>query len=144
MKPIIVLPKGAMSPENVDQLRANDMCVVETDDPAAVKFLDPIPSVMQRSKVEEAAIQLSRKVLSGLFNGTYPLSRAELCVMYVECLVRGTPLSKEPSQQEMEQKAYDEARLDEKRRIAREDARAEAAEKRATAAAAKAAKKQTT
>ncbi len=72
MKPIIIIPEGAMSAESIKELRDNGICVVEAKDPACVKFLDPIPAAQGRTNVEDAAIQLSRKILNKGFWNEHP------------------------------------------------------------------------
>ena len=91
VKPIIILPIGAMAKEEIEQLRANDLCVVEAQDPAAVRFLDPIPAMVSRTQVEEAAIALSRKLLSPHFWKTEE-TRNMVSARFVEILLRGMPL----------------------------------------------------
>lgn len=136
MKPIIILPPGAVSKEDIDRLRENDLCVVEAAEPALVKFVDPIPCISSRTQIEDAAIQLSRRVMSRDFwaNGPLSESRAHCVRSFVEFLVAGTPLDPNPSQQELEREVFNFAKADELRRLAREEAKAERA-------AAKAAKK---
>lgn len=46
MKPIIILPPNTMTDENIQLLRDNDLCVVVAEDPAAVKFIDPLPTML--------------------------------------------------------------------------------------------------
>jgi hypothetical protein len=52
MKPIVILPPGAMSKEDIDRLRNNNLCVVEAQEPGLVKFLDPIPAISSRTEIE--------------------------------------------------------------------------------------------
>ncbi len=126
MKPIIILEPGVMSEADVTLLRENHLCVVVATNPATVKFVDPIPAVSQRDKIESSAIMFSRKILAqGCWNN--PDFRKTLTEMFMDVLISGTPLDPKPSQTEMEKRAYDEARLDEQRRIAREEVKAEKA-----------------
>jgi hypothetical protein len=135
MKPIILLPEGAISAENIEALRQNGICVVEAKDPGAIKFLDPIPSAADRGKVEQAAIALSRKILNkGFWSNSQ--TRDEICRWYVEALVKGTPLDPEPTQAEKERQYFSSEKILELQRLAREEAR----EERAAARAAKKAK----
>lgn len=136
MKPIMILPPDTMSDEDIKSLRDNGLCVVISKDPARLKFLDPIPSMAGRTKIEDAAIALSRKVLdSRTFtqNGAY-LERSSIAKLYVDLLVKGTSL--DPNV-ELETRWYDDAKAQEIQKIAREDARAEAAKRKAEKAQAK-------
>lgn len=150
MQPMIILVPGAMSPEDQQRLRDNGICVVESKEPLGIKFLDPIPSMVDRSKVEDAAIQLSRKILAqgGMYgysrlteSGTSNpvLSRADICRMFVDLLTSGTPLDPNPTVQEQEHDLFREAKNNELKRLAREEAKAErdAAKKEAAELAAK-------
>jgi hypothetical protein len=56
MKPMIILPPGVMDDENIKLLRENDICVVVAEDPAKVRFVDPIPAASNRAQMEQAAI----------------------------------------------------------------------------------------
>lgn len=142
MKPILILPPDTMGEDDVKALRDNGICVVISKDPAAIKFLDPIPSMAQRTRVEDAAISLSRKIMTpGMFKDGYgnpkSFDRSDVCRMYVDILVKGTPLDPEPLRVEVEKRIFDQAKEEEVRKIAREEARAEAAAKKAAKAAAK-------
>lgn len=114
-----------MSPEDIKMLRDNAICVVVATNPATVKFLDPIPAAASRTKIENAAIALSRIILK---RGTYDdNSRGSFAKMYVDLLAKGTPLDPEPSLAEREKEYFDQAKLDELRRLAKEEAKAERA-----------------
>lgn len=127
MKPIIVLPEGTMKAEDIAKLTDNGLCVVEAKNPALVKFVDPIPSAAQRTKVEDAAIQLSRKLLNGFgYNNGY-ISPAGVASLYVHLLVNGTPLDSKKTQSEIDQEVFDDEKHRELRRLAREDAKSERA-----------------
>lgn len=121
MKPVILLPPKAMSDDDIAILRANGLCVVTVDNPAAVKFMDPIPAAGSRTKIENAAIKFSRRLLAG---DLFPNNRGDVCKLFVECLVRGTPLDPAGSIEEVEQRVYDEAKFEELRKLARLDAKA--------------------
>lgn len=144
MKPIIILPPDTMSEADIQTLRDNDLCVVVATNPGAVKFLDPIPSAAERTKVEDAAIELSRKILDRETwrPGNAPTSRGDAARMYVDVLLTGTRLDPDPqpTQAEIEQSWYDEAHCEEIQKMAREDARAERAAKKAEQEKAKAEK----
>lgn len=133
MKPVIIIPKGAISREDIERLNANGLCTVEADDPAKVKFLDPIPAAAQRGKVEDAAIMLSRRLLQ-LQGST---TKAEVAQMFAAFIIQGTPLDPQPSKEDRARGAHDEAYFEEVRRIARQEAK----EDRAAARAAKQAEK---
>ena len=129
MKPIIILPPNEMSEHNIKILRDNGMCVVVTKHPAAVKFVDPIPSVSSRTEIENAAIQLSRKLLAGVhpeYGQTWSFeTKSTFAKLFMDILVRGTPLDPEPTQQEREKIIFNNEKADELRRLAREEAKAE-------------------
>jgi len=134
MKPIIVLPKKTMSQEDIKQLRDNELCVVEASDPSKVKFIDPIPSASQRGKIDQAAIQLSRILLNGTwghYQNTNMLSRSDFARIYVDMLISGTALDSQGDTAEQEQRLITNARRSELEKLAREDARAERAAKKA-------------
>ena len=128
MKPIIIIPEGEMSADNIAALRENDVCVVEAKHPASVKFLDPIPAMEGRTAAEQAAVQLSRKILNGHgFDGNGYMTRGRACTMYCECLTKGTALDVQPTRAEQEREVFDDAKREEIRKLAREEARAERA-----------------
>lgn len=130
MKPIMILSPGEMSPEDIKTLRDNDLCVVVAKHPASVRFVDPIPAATQRGKMEDAAIQLSRLLLNGCwgeYSNSNVLSRSDFAHMYVQCLVKGTPLDRNGTTEEQLNRAYDLEKLEETRRLARADAKAERA-----------------
>lgn len=89
MKPIVILPPGALSQEDIKKLEENGLCVVVAKDPSTVKFLDPIPSVIGRDAKDQAAIELSRRLL--LHDSNCP-ERRDICKMYVDILLRGEKL----------------------------------------------------
>ena len=135
MKPLIILPKGAMSAKDKEKLTKNGICVVETETPSLVKFVDSVPEIASRTQIEQAAIQLSRKVLDRKTWGyNNEDTSKEMAKMYIDLLIKGTPLDPRPTQAEQEKEIFDQAKADELRRIAREEAKAE----RAAAKAAKA------
>ena len=139
MKPMMVIPPGTMSPEDIALLRENGICVVVSKDPAALRFLDPIPTVSSRSQIEHAAIQLSRKILnketwinrSGTSATWHSLDRSEVIAMFLDLMVKGTPLDSDITQQEREERLYNSEKSEEISKLAREDARAERAAKKA-------------
>lgn len=100
MKPILIIPPETIDAEGVQLLRDNGLCVVVAKDPDAVKFLDPIPTMVDRSRVEQASIDLSRKLLS---KDSFPSNglgtRADVCRLFVDLLLAGVPL--DPSQSDV-------------------------------------------
>jgi hypothetical protein len=128
MRPIIIVPPGALSKEDIKLLRDNELCVVVAKDPSQIKFLDPIPCISSRSQIENAAIKLSRKILNGtaLDNQTWnPDCRAIFARMFVELLIQGTPLDRNGTIAEQEENYFNESKLDELDQLARQEARAE-------------------
>jgi hypothetical protein len=143
MHPIIIIPPNTMSEADIKMLRDNELCVVVAKNPAAVKFLDPIPAAGQRTQIEAAAIKLSRILLNGQWaniSNASQIGRSEFARLYVELLTEGTALDRNGSREEQERRYFGEAKLDELRRLAREEAKAErAAAKKAKVSEAKAA-----
>lgn len=133
MKPMMIIPPDTMSQEDIALLRENGVCVVVSKEPAALRFLDPLPVVSSRSQIEHAAIQLSRKLLAkdpwidehGYWKN---LERANVLGMFINLLAKGTPIDPDVTRQEREQAWDSQEKADE---IAREDARAERAAKKA-------------
>ena len=124
MKPIIILPPELMEREDIEILRENGICVVVAKDPAAIRFIDPIPSISSRTEIENAAIQLSRKVMSRGY-WTAPDIRKEVVTTFVELLVKGSALDPNPTRAEKETEIFDQAKIEELRKLAREEAKAE-------------------
>lgn len=147
MKPILVIPPETIDAEGVKELRDNGVCVVVALDPAKVKFLDSIPCAMARTNAEQAAIELSRKVLDPreythtLSNGDQAIAKRDVWKFFMEAVVSGTTLDPNGTREEQEQSIIDEARRAELRAIGREEARAEAARKKAESAAKSSGKK---
>ncbi len=44
LKPVIVIPVGCMTKKDIAELRANQFCVVEAQDPSLVRFIEPPPT----------------------------------------------------------------------------------------------------
>ena len=126
MKPIIILPPDTMEPAEIQALRDNGLCVVVAKDPARVKFLDPIPSMAGRGKVEQAAIQFSRKILDRNFwisNGNWTnRNRSDVVTTFIDVLVKGTPLD---ADMDMYENIFGQEKAEEVRRLARAEAKAE-------------------
>lgn len=129
MQPMIILPLEMMSERDIQALRDNGICVVEAKDPSKIKFVDPIPAVSSRTQVENAAIQLSRCVLSGLgrcsISNDGSMNRISILRQYIDFLIVGTPLDPKPPREEIEKEIFNEEKKNEIRKIAREEARAE-------------------
>lgn len=127
MKPIILLPPDAMSKEDIERLRENGLCVVEANQPERVTFMDPIPAIEERGKVEQAAILLSRKIMGSGYWNDDGSTRKEIVECFYDILIKGTPLDPRPTKEEREREIFDNAKADELRRLAREEAKAERA-----------------
>jgi len=137
MKPMIIIPPDTMTDADIQALRKNEICVVVAKDPAKVKFVDPIPAAAQRTQIEAAAIKLSRILLNGQWGHVSTCSaigRSEFARLYIECLIQGTSLDPSGSLQEREQEYFNNAKLTELNRLAKEEARAERAAAKAAAA----------
>jgi hypothetical protein len=128
VKPMIILPPGTMSKEDMDQLRENGVCVVEAKEPAVVRFVDPIPVQSSRTQIEQASIELSRRLLSK--GNEQLMQRKDIASLFVSLLTKGTPLSEGPTQAEHDAAVWSQAKDDELRRLAVEEARADRAEAR--------------
>jgi len=133
MKPMMIVPPGTFSPEDLALLRENGLCVVETAEPSRVRFVDPLPAVSSRTQIENAAIGLSRLLLNN--EGPWKWTEetcGKFATMYARLLIKGTPLDMQALQTErLNQQAFDDAKADELRKLAREEARAERAAKKA-------------
>lgn len=144
MKPMMILPPNLMSKEDIKALRDNGICVVEAQDPAKVRFVDPIPAVSSRTDIENAAIRLSRRILGPGFWSTES-TRQLMCMNYIELLAKGTPLDVNGTTEEQQNNHYERIRWDEIERLARADAKAEReAKKKAAEEAAKKGSKEKT
>ena len=124
MKSMIILPPELMDAANIKQLQDNDICVVVASDPARVRFVDPIPSMSSRTQMEDAAIQLSRRLLNGEFDGS-TVRKSDFARLYVEILIKGSPLDIRGSTEEPRKRAFDQEKEAELYRLAREEAKAE-------------------
>lgn len=129
MKPIIVIPPDTISESDVQQLRDNGICVVVSKDPASLKFLDPIPACIGRSKIEDAAIALSRRLLNrgGIWAQIAAIDRKDIAKLYMEILIKGTSLD---SQLDVDEQTFNDAKAEEIRKLASEEARSERAAKK--------------
>jgi len=134
MKPMMIVPPKTFSEGDLQLLRDNGICIVEHENPAAVRFVDPLPVVSSRSEMEVAAIALSRKLLTKGHCPWNDAARGEIARMFADLLLKGTSLDAEREQRD--EFVYNSTKDDEIRALARADARAE----RAAAKAAKAKK----
>lgn len=136
MKPMIVIPPDTMSDEDIKILRENGICIVVSKNPQALRFVDPIPAASSRTEIENTAIKFSRILLNRQWNtffstATDTLGSQNLSWIFSRILIESTALDARGSREEREAEIYETARFEEVRRIAREDARAEAAAKKA-------------
>jgi hypothetical protein len=87
MKPLIILPEGAMRKCDIKKLTDNGICVVEAKDPALVRFADPPPEGY--TVQERAAISLFRRLM---VRQGFNLDRRMFAEMYADILFEGFPL----------------------------------------------------
>jgi hypothetical protein len=126
-----------MAEKYIKALNDNDFCVVQAKDPSKIQFLDPIPAQSSRTKIDSAAIALSRIILNGQFekyttNGY--VGRELAAKIFVDLVVKGSPLDPLGSTEERCQSAYIQSKIEESARLGREDARAERLAKKEMAA----------
>ena len=114
-----------MSEKDKESLIQNNICVVEADDPSLVKFVDSIPAIASRTEIEQAAIQLSRKVLNRDTWSHGSDIPKEAAKMFIDILIKGTPLDPRGTQKEQEERLFTDEKQNELRRLAREEAKAE-------------------
>jgi len=88
MKPTFVLPCGHISKQDIKQLRDNGFCVVEAKYPEKIRFLDPPP--FGYTQQEQAAIQLTRKLLAEPYHATKSMNEIKNMLIYI--LVEGSPI----------------------------------------------------
>lgn len=93
MRPVIILPPGEITKEDIAILRENGMCVVEAKDPSKVRFVEPPP--LGYSVQERAAIALCRWVM-GHDNPGANWSRRELAAKLADFFCEGSPLEPLP------------------------------------------------
>lgn len=87
MKPIVILPEGAMKPRDVKKLTDNGICVVEAKDPSLVRFMEPPPDGY--SVQERAAISLFRRLVA---RNAFNVDRRQFAEMYCDIILEGFPL----------------------------------------------------
>lgn len=96
MKPVIILPKGAVSAEDIALLRENQFCVVEADDPSEVRFMEPPPNGY--SEQERAAIALCRHIMRHSWDASW--TKRDLGNLLAQFFIEGSPLQYvEPAKQ---------------------------------------------
>lgn len=133
MKPMIILPVGLMAESEIAKLNDNGLCVVVCKDPSKVKFVDPIPASSQRGKLENAAIKLSRKLLTrtwGDHSTAGMLGHSDFTSIFCKMLIEGTELDQNGSIEEQVEAKRVHGMRDEAYAIGREEARKEAVAKR--------------
>lgn len=91
VKPVIVLPKGELSPEDLQLLRDNGFCVVEAEHPDAVRFMEPPPQGYTTQ--EQAAIKLCRYIVN-YENQNVSFDRRSLVDLLCRYMIEGTPLAR--------------------------------------------------
>ena len=113
-----------MNEADIIALNENGICTVVAKDPAAVKFVDPIPSISSRTEIEAAAIQLSRKLLDPAYwsDGKPP---DHIFKTFMHALVQGTPLDPRMQASEMRKRIFTQEMEEETRRLARIEAKEE-------------------
>ena len=92
VKPIIVLETGMMSEDDMNRLRDNGICVVESETPDMVRFIDP--PVTGYDKMELAAIELFRRCMS---QSGWQLQRKSMSEQWATILMDGEKMAKLPS-----------------------------------------------
>jgi hypothetical protein len=135
VKPILILPPDSVSEADIARLNDNDLCVIVAKDPAAIKFLDPIPAAAGRDKIDEAAIQLSRKLLNKdelQFDEWGRVTYANVAELFVKLVTLGTSLTRLPTAddeaeawEETFEQIYKDSRADEMDKLGKQDAKAE-------------------
>lgn len=94
MQPVVIVLKGTMTKYDIQRLRKNGMCVVESDDPRSIRYMEPYP---QGYSVQElAALELARVLLTeGILLGGTKYKQA-FGSLYADILMRGDPLKRVP------------------------------------------------
>lgn len=88
MKPVIILPKGAVSAEDIAKLGENGICCIEAEAPEDVRFMEPPPNGY--TEAEKAAIALFRFVMKHQPDQTW--TKRELGHLFAQMIISGTPL----------------------------------------------------
>src|SRR5712664_689478 len=139
MKPILIIPVDTMAAEHIKRLNDNGICPVEAKNPALVKFLDPIPSAAERSQLEIATLKFSRKMLNretfiNAQRNWIEYGFADVCRLFMACLIEGRALDSNPTKQEKEEVYFEQEKRHELQRLAKEEAKAERTAAKAKAA----------
>lgn len=92
--PLLIIQTKTMSKADITRLRANGFCVVESDAPNSIRFVDP-PISRTWTTEEEAAIQLARVLLREGKIGSYNF-RSSIGAMYADILLASDPLRRVP------------------------------------------------
>jgi hypothetical protein len=96
IKPVMILPRGEVSPEDIALMRENGFCVVEAQNPDAVRFMEPPPNGY--SEQEKAAIALCRHLMK--FQPDVTWTKREVGHMLAQFFIEGSPLQYvEPAKQ---------------------------------------------
>ncbi len=93
IRPVVVLKPGTMKPRDMKMLRSNGICVVECEDPSALRFIEP-PVIGDYSLAERAAISLAR-VLMTETNDVH-MSKINNRALFAEILMQGVPMLQRP------------------------------------------------
>lgn len=89
MQPVVIVLKGTMTKYDIQRLRKNGLCVVESGDPRSIRYMEPAP---QGYTVQElAALELARTLLANGKLGSCT-HRQAIGSMYADILMRGDPL----------------------------------------------------
>lgn len=97
MQPVVIVLKGTMAKCDIQRLRKNGLCAVESQDPRSIRYIEPHPQGY--TVQEEAALELARIVLTqGMkLNGT--TYKQVFGALYADILMRGDPLKRvEPAE----------------------------------------------
>lgn len=87
--PILIVPKRSMTKADIRLLRLNGICVVEAQEPSAVRFIEP--PMMGYSHEERAAIKLSRFLMS-MDNTSNCRDRHDIRSAFAHYVIQGTSL----------------------------------------------------
>lgn len=88
MAPVIVVPTGEISKEDLALVRENGFCVIEAKNPDAVRFMEPPPNGY--SEQERAAIALCRHLMR--FEGDRNWTKREIGNLLAQFFIQGSPL----------------------------------------------------
>lgn len=141
MQPVMIIPSGTMSKDDIALLNANGICAVESKEPDKVKLLEPLECLSSRNEIEVAAIKCTQKLLNGeLWNTKDTIN--QISGLFLDILKQGTMLDPRGSQAEQESQRQKQAKWAELEKLGREEAQAERAAVKAKRQAEEAAMKQ--